>query len=202
MEKYNNYTKYKILDWNEDDIMERFDTVETNRLILRELKETDIQAVHEYASDPVNSIYVPWGPNTLKETEEFIRLCIEYQHQKDRVDFELAVIEKGSGKLIGICGLHISDKENSGGWIGYCINKPYWRNGYGTEIGKTLLDLGFNQFKLHRIYATCHPSNVASERILQKIGMQKEGHMRKDVRFKGGWRDSLLYAILKEEYDQ
>ncbi|WP_432407681.1 GNAT family N-acetyltransferase [Wukongibacter sp. M2B1] len=174
--------------------------VETNRLILRELIETDIEAVHEYASDPVNSKYVPWGPNTLEETEDFVRLYIKYQNQRDRVDFELAVIEKCSGKLIGICGLHISDKENNGGWIGYCINKPYWGKGYGTEIAENLLKLGFRKFELHRIYATCHPSNVASERILQKIGMKKEGYMRKDVRFKGGWRDSLLYAILEDEY--
>ncbi len=122
--------------------MASFDKVETNRLILREFIETDIQGVHQYASDPDVSKYVPWGPNTLKQTEEFVGMCIKYQHQKDRVDFELAVVEKSSNKLIGACGLHISDKENRKGWIGYGINKLYWGKGYGTEIAEKLLDIG------------------------------------------------------------
>lgn len=182
--------------------MRRFDKIETKKIILRELEETDIQKVHEYASDPDVSKYVPWGPNTLKQTQEFVKMCIDYQNQKDRIDFELAVLEKKDGKLIGVCGLHISDIGNREGWIGYCINKLYWGKGYGTDIAKTVLDIGFNQFKLHRIYATCHPSNFGSKKILQKIGMQKEGHLRKHLRFKGGWRDSLLYAILEDDYYQ
>lgn len=180
--------------------MINFDNLETNRLVLREFIEIDIQEVHEYASDPEVSKYVPWGPNTLKQTEEFVRMCIGYQNQRDRVDFELAVIEKDSNKLIGACGLHISDEENREGWIGYGINKLYWKKGYGTEIAKKLLDIGFNEFKLHRIYATCHPSNFGSEKILKKIGMQKEGCLRKHMWCKDSSRDSLLYAILEDEY--
>ena len=182
--------------------MNKLNIIETKRLIIREFIESDIQKVHEYASDPDVSKYVPWGPNTLKQTEEFVKMCIEYQIEKDRVDFELAVIEKSDGELIGACGLHISNKENKEGWIGYGINRLYWSKGYGTEIAETLLNIGFNQFKLHRIYATCHPRNLGSERILQKIGMKKEGHLRKHKWFKGSWRDSLLYAILEDEYNQ
>ncbi|WP_406242535.1 GNAT family N-acetyltransferase [Tissierella carlieri] len=182
--------------------MSSFEKVETNRLILREFIEADIQGVYQYASDPDVSKYEPWGPNSLKQTEEFVRICIEYQHQKDRVDFELAVIEKSSNKLIGACGIHISDKGNREGWIGYVINKLYWRKGYGTEIAEKLLDIGFNEFKLHRIYATCHPNNLGSEKVLQKIGMKKEGCLRKNMWCKDSWRDSLLYAILEDEYNQ
>ncbi|WP_195837895.1 GNAT family N-acetyltransferase [Tissierella pigra] len=182
--------------------MSSFEKVETDRLILREFIEIDIQEVHEYGSDPDVSEYEPWSPNTLKQTEEFVKRCIEYQHQKDRVDFELAVIKKNSNKLIGACGLHISDKEDREGWIGYAINKLYWRKGYGTEIAKKLLYIGFNEFKLHRIYATCDPNNLGSEKILQKIGMKKEGCLRKHMWCKDRWRDSLLYAILEEEYNQ
>lgn len=181
--------------------MKKIDTIDMERLILRELKEIDIQEVHEYASDPDVSKYVPFGPNTLKQTKEFLSMCIEYQYEKDRVDFELAVIEKREDKLIGVCGFHISDRENREGWIGYCLNKMYWGKGYGTDIAKTLLNIGFNQFKLHRIYATCDPDNLGSEKILQKIGMKKEGYLRKHIWSKGSWRDSLLYAILEDEYN-
>lgn len=182
--------------------MKKIDRIETQRLILRELEETDTQEVHKYASDTEVTKYVPFGPNTLKQTEEFVRMCIKYQYQKDRVDFELAVIEKKDSKLIGACGLHISDREYREGWIGYSLNKMCWGNGYGTDIAKTLLDIGFSQLKLHRIYATCHPDNLSSEKILQKIGMKKEGYLRKHIWSKGSWRDSLLYAILENEYSQ
>lgn len=107
--------------------MASFDKIETNRLILREFTEIDVQGVHQYASDPDVSKYVPWGPNTLKQTEEFVRIWIEYQNKKDRVDFELALIEKTSNKLIGAGRIHISDKENREDWIGYAINRLYWK---------------------------------------------------------------------------
>lgn len=180
--------------------MEIFNKTKTESLIIRELKEADIQEVHAYASDPDVTKYVPFGPNTLKESEEFVRMCIEYQYQEDRVDFELAVIERHDNKLIGACGIHISDKQNREGWIGYVLNKEYWGKGYGTDIAKILLNFGFNQLKLHRIYATCDPENLGSEKIMQKIGMKKEGLMRKNMWTKGSWRDSLLYAILEEEF--
>jgi RimJ/RimL family protein N-acetyltransferase len=89
--------------------MNKFNIIETKRLILREFIESDIQKVHEYASDQDVSKYVPWGPNTLKQTEEFVKMRIKYQHQKERVDFELAVIDKSDGELIGACGLHIPE---------------------------------------------------------------------------------------------
>ena len=174
--------------------------IESKHLILRAFKELDIEKVHGYASDSEVTKYVPFGPNTLKESEEFVKMCIEYQYQKERVDFELAVICKSNNELIGVCGIHISDKTNREGWIGYVFNRIYWGKGYGTEVAKILLSFGFNQLNLHRVYATCHPDNIGSQRILEKNGMKREGHLRENIYVRGQWRDSLLYAILEDEY--
>jgi len=68
-----------------------------------------------------------------------------------------------------------------------------------TETVKRVIDFGFSELGLHRIYATLAPENVASARVLEKAGMRREGHLRKHRYIKGEWRDSLLYAILESE---
>jgi ribosomal-protein-alanine N-acetyltransferase len=80
------------------------------------------------------------------------------------------------------------------------LNRKFWRQGYATEVAQALLKFGFNQLKLHRIFATCDPENIASAHVMEKIGMQQEGHIREHKLAKGKWRDSLLYAILDHEW--
>jgi RimJ/RimL family protein N-acetyltransferase len=72
--------------------------------------------------------------------------------------------------------------------------------GYATEVSKLLIEFGFETLNLHRIFATCDPRNVGSYKVLEKIGMTKEGRIREDLLLKDGWRDSLLYSILEQEW--
>jgi [ribosomal protein S5]-alanine N-acetyltransferase len=69
-----------------------------------------------------------------------------------------------------------------------------------TEAARAVLELGFVQVGQHRIYATCRPENISSQRVLEKIGMTREGHLRQDKWMKGQWRDSFLYAMLVDEW--
>jgi RimJ/RimL family protein N-acetyltransferase len=94
----------------------------------------------------------------------------------------------------------VSDPENREGWIGYCLNRDFWGKGYGTEVARALITFGFEQLNLHRIYATCDPQNTASAHVLEKAGMQREGHLRERKWVKGRWRDFLLYAVLDREW--
>lgn len=173
--------------------------IRTKRLILRDFNETDWQAVHGYASDPEVVRYMDWGPNTEEETKVFIRRSISHQKEKPRRNYTLAIILKAEDRLIGSCGLHVANPDNREGWLGYCLNRHFWGQGYATETAKALLRFGFQQLGLHRIYATCDPANIASVHVLEKIGMQREGHLREHKWAKGRWRDSLLYAILDSE---
>jgi len=173
--------------------------LKTNRLVLREFNELDWQAVHEYASDPQVVRYMPWGPNAKKESQGFIQRVIARQQEKPRRNYEFAVALKTEDRLIGSCGINISNPGDQEGWIGYCFNRHFWGQGYATEATRALLCFVFSQLKLHRIFATCDTKNIASARVLEKIGMQREGHLREYKWVRGRWRDSFLYAVLDRE---
>ena len=95
--------------------------------------------------------------------------------------------------MIGAAEFNIRDCGNKTGEIGYIVNPNYLGIGYATEVAKLLIGFGFKEFNFHRIYATCDPRNVASSKVLEKIGMIKEDRMREDLVMKDGWHDSFLY---------
>jgi len=172
----------------------------TERLVLRDFEETDWEAVHAYASDPEVVRYMNWGPNTEEETKNFIQRAIAHQKEQPRRNYTLAMVLKADGRLVGGCGIEVSNPDNREGWIGYCLNRNFWGQGYATETAKVLLEFGFNHLNLHRVFATCEPANIASAQVLEKIGMQREGRLREHKWAKRKWRDSLLYAILDYEW--
>ena len=172
----------------------------TKRLILRDFNEEDWKSVHEYASDPEVVRYVEFGPNKEEESKSFIHRALVHRKEKPRKDFTLAIVLKATNTLIGGCGIYLISPDNQEGSIGYVLNRNFWGQGYATETAQALLEFGFNQLKLHRIFATCDPKNTASARVLEKIGMRREAYFREHKWIKGKWRDSLLYAILEHEW--
>ena len=84
--------------------------------------------------------------------------------------------------------------------MGYCLNRKFWENGYTTEATKERIRFGFQKHGLRRFTATCDAQNKASARVLEKAGMKKEGHLRKNMFQKGKWRDTFLYAVLKGNF--
>lgn len=174
-------------------------SIRTERLLLRDLRSSDEEAVHDYSSDPKVVQYMDWGPNTDNDDKEFLERALIARKEKPRRDFTLAIVMKESNRLIGSCGIHESNPADREGWIGYCLNRHHWGRGFGTETAKALLDFGFDILRLHRIFATCMPENIASAHVLEKEGMRLEGHFRQNRWVKGKWRDSLLYAILDED---
>ena len=174
--------------------------IETGRLLLRDFVEEDWRAVHEYGSDPEVVRYLPWGPNTEEDSRDFISRSIAIQSESPRRRFEIGIVLKQEGKLIGGCGIRENNPTLMEGNIGYVLNKDYWGRGIATEAARALVRFGFETLNLHRIFATCFPENRASERVLQKCGMRLEGRLRENLLMRGEWRDSLLYAILDHEW--
>jgi ribosomal-protein-alanine N-acetyltransferase len=74
------------------------------------------------------------------------------------------------------------------------------RQGYATETAQRLLRFGFATLGLHRIIGQCDPRNTASARVLERIGMRYEGHLRDTMLIRDGWRDSLIYSLLEQEW--
>jgi RimJ/RimL family protein N-acetyltransferase len=174
----------------------------TARLQLREFGDADWPNVHEYNSDPEVMQYLPSDPGTEEQSRELVRWCITQSQTDPRVYYDLAVVHTAESKVIGWCSFAWRYDEVDQAEIAYILNRQYWGHGFATEIAARLLQLGFDELGAHRIFATCRPANVASRRVLEKIGMQREGHLRQHRRMKGGWHDSFLYAILDHEWKQ
>lgn len=176
--------------------------IRTERLVLRDFEEADWKSVHDYASDSEVVRYMPWGPNTIEDTRNFVRRAIAGLQEQPRRNYNLAVVLISQNVLIGGCGIYVTNPDEREGYIGYVFNRNYWGKGYATETANALLKFGFSQLNLHRIFATCDPANAASAHVLEKIGMQREGHFREHKQVKGRWVDSLQYAILDHEWKQ
>lgn len=122
--------------------------------------------------------------------------------QEPCVNFRYAVVLKESGMLIGSCELAFTDKDPAE--LAWELHRNYWKKGYGTEIGQTLLKLGFEKIGLRRIIAVCNTLNRGSYRIMEKIGMRREAHYVRSYRGNSALHhqccDKYQYAILREEY--
>jgi|SRR5579885_479751 len=172
----------------------------TARLLIRDEMHDDLDAFYEIDSDPEVVRYVSYGPWTREECQRDLAFHIEEQHASPRTSYYLAMILRKEERLIGGCSLVIVSRRHREGELGYGLNRNYWGYGYATEAAQALLAFGFTTLQLHRIFATCHPENKGSERVMQKIGMRKEGHLRENKWGKGAWRDSLLYAIIESDW--
>ncbi|MFY0762251.1 GNAT family protein [Metabacillus dongyingensis] len=176
--------------------------LKSERVVLREIEEKDWIDVHKYASQEKVCQYQPWGPNSEKESKAYVKQIIVDAKREPRSQFVFAIIVKGNGRMIGAGEFNIRDYSNKVGEIGYIVNPDYWGMGFATEVANLLIEFGFKEFNLHRIYATCDPRNMGSSKVLEKVGMTKEGRIREDILLKDGWRDSLLYSILEQEWDK
>ncbi len=94
----------------------------------------------------------------------------------------------------------VRDELNANGDIGYALREQIWGRGYGTLVARALIDVGFTRLGLHRVWATVHPENAASVRVLEKAGMTYEGCLRDDRRMPEGWCDSLLFAVIRDDW--
>jgi len=175
-------------------------TLETKRLILRKFRPDDLDAFYSFLCRPENSIYSYYWPNSVDETRRFISESIKKAEGAPCEDFQYAAVLKAGNILIGSCNFVLSGDSNMG-WI---VNCEYWNQGYGTEMARAMLDLGFLELGLPRIIACCDAENAASFRIMEKIGMRREGlypecrraHKCSDRKLS----DEVVYTISRDEW--
>jgi len=106
-------------------------TLPTERLVLREFPKGDWQAVYEYASDPEVVHYMLWGLNTEEETRDFIKRAMASYEKDPRREYQFAVTLEEENRLIGSCGLCVSNPDHQEAWIGYYFN---WEEHYHLRI--------------------------------------------------------------------
>ncbi|MFI7544192.1 GNAT family N-acetyltransferase [Actinoplanes sp. NPDC049599] len=170
----------------------------TARLFLRPFRAGDHGELHAIAGDPAVVRWMDWGPNTPEVTAVFLAYALESECEEPRRTWRFAVVRRSDGRLIGSAELHIESPEHRRGTMGYLISPAAQGHGYATEGARAVLEFGLTAGGLHRITATCDPENHSSVRVLEKIGMSREGHLRDHFLIRGEWRDRLLYAKLAQ----
>lgn len=170
-------------------------------ITLRTLQGDDLDAVHALISNMEVVRYMLLPVCSREESRKFLSGSINETPSDPWRSIVRAIVSGPDGELVGLCGL-VNLRGNSDGEIWYLINPQSWGKGIATKAVKQLLQVGFSEMSLHRIWATCLPENPASARVLEKAGMRKEGFLVKNLRIHGEWRSSFLYAILAEEWSE
>jgi ribosomal-protein-alanine N-acetyltransferase len=165
---------------------------------LQPIEVGDWAAVHSFACLPEACRYQTWGPNSEEQTRAFVQAAALAWSHTPQTRFAYAA--SVGGELVGLGELNIRSAARRQGEISYLVHPRVWGRGVGTAIGRMLLRTGFESLALHRIYATCDPRNVASGRVLGKIGMTHEGRLRHTAWIRDGWRDSEVFSILEDEW--
>jgi [ribosomal protein S5]-alanine N-acetyltransferase len=174
--------------------------LETKRLILRDFVWEDWQRVLEYASEPLYLRYYDWEQRTAESVQEFIGRFLNHQTQDPRIKFQLAIVLNSTNQLIGNCGVRMDNMGDVEASVGYELDPQHWNHGYATEAAHAIMDFGFGRLGVHRIWAHCVADNIGSAHVLEKLGMKLEGRLREKEYYKGrGW-DTLMYAILADEW--
>lgn len=179
--------------------MNRFDNIESLRLILRPLKISDAPALFKYRSDKFINRYQGWIPENLEEVEDFIENKIAKKFNKIESWFQFAVVLKESDELIGDLGLHFL--ENDVVEIGCTIAQQQQGKGFATEVLKAAIEFLFSRFNKHKIIGSVDPRNSASIAMLQKLGFQKEAFHPKAFLLRGEWVDDLVFVLYNDRLD-
>ena len=172
--------------------------ITTSRLLLRPFFASDWPCLHEYLSDPEVVRFEPYEPFQEEESRR------EAENRSKNPGF-LAVCVKNDGTLIGnVCQFPTRSGNVE---IGYVFHRKFWGQGYACEAVAALVDALFQQPEVHRVFAECNPQNTASEKLLRRLGLRREAWLKQNESFATNtvtgepiWQDTVIYAILREEW--
>ena len=171
-------------------------SIETQRILLRAYGEHDIDDVVAYASDEAFSRYLPAVPFPYAREDAVAFLATTAQldasvHASWAIEFE--------GHVIGGISLRIEHDSNRAS-LGYGIGQPWWGRGITTEAARAVVAYGFETLGLERIFATADARNIASQRVMQHLGMTHEGTLRSHRIARGERVDEVWYGVLRAEW--
>ena len=176
----------------------RTETIATRRLILRRLRVADAGPLHQNcSSDPETARYLK--RRAVADPQETAALVAEWVQGYETEDFFLWGIEL-DGEVIGTVNLHDVCRDMESCEIGYSIGSRWWNRGIMTEAATAVVKHAFDKLEMRRISGWCAAENIGSARVMEKIGMQKEGCARQALRLNDGrLSDQLWFAILRDD---
>lgn len=177
-------------------------SLETKNLLLRRLKISDYKEAYEsFYKDKEVAKYSLWDEH---KSNEFTRKLFEiwYKEYKNLDVYRWLIVLRDSNEIIGMIDSQVNKYEDYGAFeLGYSLSKKYWNNNYMTEAIKKIIEFFMEDVEANVVYAECMSDNTASERVMQKVGMIKEGVLKNRVITKEKKVNDLIsYSITKEDY--
>ncbi|HZP90095.1 MAG TPA: GNAT family protein [Actinomycetota bacterium] len=177
------------------------DPIQTERLMLRPFRPRDFDALLEMRSNSEVVRYLYWGP----QSEAEVRAALEQKVASRAIRAEgdviaLAAVLTGTDELVADLILRLVSLEHQQGEIGFIVHPKHQGRGYATEAARPLLRIAFEELGLHRVVGRLEARNLASARVLEKLGMRREAHLVENELVKGEWQSELVYAMLDREW--
>ncbi len=175
--------------------------IETDRLLLRAFAPGDIEAVAAYHALPEAQRFRDARVRSRADVEEALdAMRAERALNRPGDMLSLAVVRRSDDRLVGQVGLRWHDATAAQGELRFVFNPIFRSQGYAGEAVRAMLDLGFADFDLHRIFTRCDARNQAIARMLKSLGMRLEAHYREHALFRGEWDEELHFAVLDREW--
>ena len=176
--------------------------IETQRLVIRAFTENDRMGIFNIMKDKEMSLYTPddqW--ENLEDADEFLKLVF-WLYDLDHHTFKhfFAVTDKQNGDLIGLCGVGGVEYDRNQNEVFYHIGKRFWGKGYATEAAEAMLEYGFSRLGLNKINGIVQKENIASNKVMDKIGMKRIGVLSGLPDEFNYFNGEYLYSLDKEEY--
>jgi ribosomal-protein-alanine N-acetyltransferase len=176
-----------------------FPSLETPRLVLRELVPADVEAVFRMQSDPEVTRYFGRDPDrTPADTEK--RLTLVFDGVRDVTAIRWGITFRGSSELLGTVGFWRWNKPHQWAETGYELAAAHWGKGVMTEALGAALGFAFGVMELHRVEAQLDPANRGSSRVLEKLGFAREALLRENWFYDGKFTDTAIYGLLARDF--
>lgn len=174
--------------------------LETERLILRPIEESDALALFPIINDPDVASGLLTMPHPYPEDGlvPWIRKAQEAMGRKEQ--YHMVIVLKEPGLPMGVCSLSDLSWEHANAELGYWLGKKYWGRGYMTEAVTGIVRFGFEELGLERIYACCFANNPASARVLEKVGFRYEGCARHEYKKDSEFVDMRHFGMIRQDF--
>lgn len=185
----------------EDFIPLKWKDIDTERLTLRLIKESDLNDIFSYCQNPNVARFVTWEPHqTLKDSQKLIDYALSNYSQGRIEPIAVCLKNDPEKKVIGTVGLIAVSPKNRTFELAYAIDEKYWGKGFVVEASKPIIDFAFKHYAMERLQCRCRVENPQSSRVMEKLGMSFEGIARSAMFIKNQTWDMKIYSLLKSEW--
>ena len=175
--------------------------IDTERLLIRNLKTSDLNNFHFYRSNPEVTKYQGFDVFTLEQSSEFLSGQIDKIFGKPGEWVQYAIENKETGDLIGDCAIKLDEYDVRIAEIGITISHIEQKKGFAKETLIGILNFLFKIEDFHRVTEIVDTENEASIQLLKSVGFKQEGHFIENIFFKGKWGSEYQYAMLKKDWE-